>query len=1156
MTTLNKDLFVKDPTQTKIPNDGVSQVARPETNHQWDVLRWELASFVCEGEYEKGLERVLASFLTNLKQAQQPAVWVSGFYGSGKSHLCRVLEYLWRNVELPSGESARGLVKLSDDIDAHFRELTTDGRRHGGLWSAAGTLGAGKPQAVRLAFLSVLFESAGLPQQYPPARFTIWAKDNGYLEQVVAAVEADGRSYDDEVHNLYVSPIIAKALLEADPTLGDTVKDVRGLLQAQFPPRTEDVTDEEMFEAVHDVLRLQSDTDGKYPLTLVVLDEMQQYLGDDNTRTLAVQNIVEGVSAKFDSTVLFVATGQSAMGGTPTLQKLTDRFPVHVHLSDTDVETVVRQVILRKQPDKQQELRDVLHEVSGEIDRHLAGTKIAAVSADNKDLVADYPLLPTRRRFWELALRALDKAGKSGVLRTQLRIVHEATREVAERPVGHAVGADFLYEQQAAVLQQSGELLKEISETILGLKNDGPDGELKSRICALVFLINSIPEQMGQGETGLRATATNIADLLVEDLKNDGPRLRKRVPGLLEGLVANGALLLLGDEYRLQTEEGAEWQQEYQRRRSAIGDDASKLANLRNERLYRAVDTALGGLRLVQGKSKTPRKIELHYGIDEPNGDDTAVPVWVRDEWTVTEATVKHAAAQAGDESAVVHVLLPKRDAEALKDALASHAAAQETVQSKPTPQTDEGKEAQRAMKGRISSDEERLEALLREIVANAHVFQGGGNPVAAASLREAVELAAQWALVRLFPKFDMADNPNWGTVVKKARDGAPDALDAVGHNTDVSAHPVCKDVLATITAGGTKGAMLDKRFSDPPYGWSQDATRGAVMALLAAGHIRAAQDGTPLSSPKELEPRQVGKTTFYKEDEPPTTGQRIAVRGLLDAAGIGYENSQEQAQIPALLQKLLDLAGDAGGPPPLPQPPDTSHIKALQSLVGNQQFREVAEDQVQLKQNLTDWRKAAQRKEERQKAWATLEALLQHGRDLDAAAEVAAQRDAIRDHRQLLAEPDPVRPLLDAITGPLRENLIAAAEQLRWHHDEVIAELEASDEWQQLSDHDWADIIAEVGLKRPDVIDISTQQKLLAVLNDAPLSSWKDRTEVVQARAKRAREQAAKKLEPEAVRVSLDGATLKTKADAEAYLDAARAQIMQHINDGHPVII
>src|SRR5215218_2181738 len=229
MTITNRDLFYRDPTDTKIPNDGVAKVVRPETDQQWDVLEWELNSFVCEGQYAQGLERILNSFLTNLSQAQQPAVWVSGFYGSGKSHLVRVLEHLWRDVALPGGDRARDLVTLPDDVRDHLAELSTAGKRLGGLWSAAGTLAAGKSAAVRLAFLSVLFESAGLPEEYARARFTIWALENGYLGAVRAAVEAEGRTLGKEIHDLYVSPLIAKALLDADPTLSSSVPEVRGL---------------------------------------------------------------------------------------------------------------------------------------------------------------------------------------------------------------------------------------------------------------------------------------------------------------------------------------------------------------------------------------------------------------------------------------------------------------------------------------------------------------------------------------------------------------------------------------------------------------------------------------------------------------------------------------------------------------------------------------------------------------------------------------------------------------------------------------------------------------------------------------------------------------------------------------------------------------
>ena len=340
---------------------------------------------------------------------------------------------------------------------------------------------------------------------------------------------------------------------------------------------------------------------------------MQQYIGDDNEKALAVQNIVEGCSAKFESQVLFVATGQSSLTATPTLQKLTDRFAVQVALSDKDVESVVRQVILRKQPAQIPALKAALEGVIGEIDRQLGGTQLAPRAADKQDLVPDYPLLPTRRRFWELALRAIDRAGKAGVLRTQLKIVHEAVREVASDPLGHVVGGDFIYEQQSPGMLQSGVLLKEIDELIRSLRTGDADSQLKSRICALVFLISQMPSRTIGGE-GLRATAPFLADLLVEDLADDGAMLRKRVPELLAVLVTEGALMRIDDEYRLQTEEGAEWEKDYRSRLAAIRDDASRMSQLRNERLLQAVDAAIAGLKLVQGVSKTPRRIDQFLG--------------------------------------------------------------------------------------------------------------------------------------------------------------------------------------------------------------------------------------------------------------------------------------------------------------------------------------------------------------------------------------------------------------------------------------------------------------------------------------------------------------------------------------------------------------
>jgi hypothetical protein len=67
-------------------------------------------AFVCDGQYEKGLETILDKFLLNLDAGtEQPGVWISGFYGSGKSHLAKMLRTLWTDYQFADGATARSL---------------------------------------------------------------------------------------------------------------------------------------------------------------------------------------------------------------------------------------------------------------------------------------------------------------------------------------------------------------------------------------------------------------------------------------------------------------------------------------------------------------------------------------------------------------------------------------------------------------------------------------------------------------------------------------------------------------------------------------------------------------------------------------------------------------------------------------------------------------------------------------------------------------------------------------------------------------------------------------------------------------------------------------------------------------------------------------
>jgi hypothetical protein len=81
---INREVYEKDPSQNRLLNQGTAKVTSGLTDPELETLRYEITSFVCDGQYAQGLERILRTYLTYLETPEQPAVWVSGFYGSGK----------------------------------------------------------------------------------------------------------------------------------------------------------------------------------------------------------------------------------------------------------------------------------------------------------------------------------------------------------------------------------------------------------------------------------------------------------------------------------------------------------------------------------------------------------------------------------------------------------------------------------------------------------------------------------------------------------------------------------------------------------------------------------------------------------------------------------------------------------------------------------------------------------------------------------------------------------------------------------------------------------------------------------------------------------------------------------------------------------------
>ena len=497
---LNHAIFTKDPKANRLVNNGVAEVSEDQSESALAVLRYELETFVCNGQYEKGMERILDAFLKNLSLAtEQPGVWISGFYGSGKSHMAKMLRTLWTDLGFPDGATAREIARLPDNVRDLLKELTTQGKRLGGLRAASGKLGASASESVRVALQEIIFRSAGLPEKYHHGRFVLWLKGKGLFDALKAEVEAKGESFERELKEMYVSPVLASALLKVYPDFADNVKNARMLLKEQYREVT-DLSNDELVDAIHDALARE----GKFPLTVIVLDEVQQYINDSADRAYRLQEAVETCCKHFGGRLLFVGTGQTALAGTPTLSKLLGRFPVQVPLSDADVEGVIREIILAKKTSAVPKVEQVLRDNLGEISRHLHGTKLEHTVADEEVMVADYPILPVRRRFWERVMRAVDTTGTVAQLRNQLRVVHEAIIATGDRPLGHVVPGDFIYDQNAISLLQTAALSREAYSHIEALAAGKSDDLLKARLLKLIYLIGKLPTE-AVADTGVRA---------------------------------------------------------------------------------------------------------------------------------------------------------------------------------------------------------------------------------------------------------------------------------------------------------------------------------------------------------------------------------------------------------------------------------------------------------------------------------------------------------------------------------------------------------------------------------------------------------------------------------------------------------------------------
>ena len=1152
----NRDIFEKNIDTFSLENQGVAKVDEAMDAQQQQTLRFELETFVCKGHYEEGLKRILETYVDTLARgSESPAAWVSGFFGSGKSHMVKMLRALWTNTPFADHRTPRDIARLPSSVADALKELDTLARqKKTRLLAASGTLSQGDSDSIRKAVLAIVFKACGLPSNYSEARALMWMRSEGIEEAVRHTLSQQGKVLERTLTDLTVSTPLHEAILAAKPGLARDSFELGDRLEAQFTAKG-DISQDDFLRAFKDATH----QDGAAPIFLLVLDELQQYIADSADRAIRVQEVVESLAKSMEGRVLVVATGQAALADTPNLSRLMGRFSIPILLSTSDVEEVLRETVLKKKPSATPALAELFSPSGclGEVSSHLRQSSYEHRREDEPMLSASYPILPTRQRLWERVLGSTDTTGTGVQLRSQLRLAFEAVKTTAQRDLGAIVGGDFIYDEIRQRLRQSNQISAEIADSIDAMQRDGQN--LKARSLKAVFLLSRVISSSA-ADTGLKTDAQTVADLLVDDLKADNSTLRASVKLALEELVdVHRKLMRVAgaaggiEEYRLQTKESAEWFSYCGNEEIGLRSDPNSYESKLREELSACAADVVRKISVPQGASKQVRRLSLHTDpVTSPKEQD-GLFVWLRSDIDGTRAKeVEQDAGRAGLGSSVsfVHVGLTKKDE--LVKALVAREAAKRTLEHFGQPKTTEGQEARNALSKQQAGAETRVKDLLADAIANAQVFQGGGQAVEeGASLEERLKKSAADGATRLFPKFALADATGWPQAFADAAKGLVNALERVGHMQAAETHPGAQDILVHIGPSSQRGAKLKERFTGAPYGWSNEAVLALLAVLFAAGQLKiSTASGQPLAPGKFLE-RDANQYAFERENTPLSVDEKRAIARLTKC-----KPDEAEIEAPKYVAALKDAHSQVCGAAPRPAAALPDLLDTLDKLSGKDLVKHVAQHEKAVKQLSEHIDAQLAMVKSREPRWDDLSKLATYlgaeaGGEAQAAA-IRAERQSIVDGRLLLAQPDPVPPLISQASDLLRNALHQSYAAYAQQFEHSVQSLQAQTDWARLQPADQAAILAQQGLDAAEAAPaVGTLHELLQALAHCTPQRWAERMHAVAGKVQQAASACAKKLEPTVQPYATPARMVRSEPELEAWLDEVRLAVKAKLQSG-----
>ena len=504
--------------------------------------------------YEKGIDGY----------TDKMGVWISGFFGSGKSHFLKILSYLLKNstvegkraIEYFTGcESDAGIrPKIEDPM--LIAEMTKAGETDSDVVlfnidsKGSAKIGSGK-EAIVEVFMKVFNEMQGYCGSVPYlADFERQLDGEGRFEEFKEKFEQIAGAPWEKKRQAFavIQDKVVKTLVEMDFMSEEAARNWCKNAKGNY-----DLSIEKFVSLVQEYCAKK----GPNHHVIFLVDEIGQYIADDTQLMLNLQTIVEDLGTACRGKAWVIVTSQEDIDSiTKTkgndFSKIQGRFDTRLSLSASNVDEVIRKRVLAKNDTAAQALR-LIYEQKESIIKNLitftVDTADKKLYADKADFADCYPFIPYQFSLLGQVLTAVRTHGASGKhlsdqSRSMLALFQESAIRVMDKEDGVLVPFSYFYNPLHKFIDHQH------SQVISDAEDNSKLDEFDVELLKVLFMIKYVKE--------IKANADNLTTLMISNIDDDRIEVRSKIEESLKKLIKETLVQKNGEIYIFLTNEEQE----------------------------------------------------------------------------------------------------------------------------------------------------------------------------------------------------------------------------------------------------------------------------------------------------------------------------------------------------------------------------------------------------------------------------------------------------------------------------------------------------------------------------------------------------------------------------------------------------------------------